>query len=425
VFLDQTSVQIRKMFSNTISVMFVRGFTVLLRMISLFVLAKFSSPEEFGVISLMVAAAEILKVIADFGIDTLSVRDLAITISKKRQDAIVSNIAFVKFFSGLLFYVLMILTIFLSKYNSYTLLGVISGLLLITSLWSNLPINYFQSKLKMNELVIPMFLNFLLALIIMVGAILGKADTTILFATIPLSEITGTLILFICLNKKTQIHKKKISLSKVKDLFKRSWPIAITIISAVLYTRLDIVVLGNFSSKVEIGYYGMAYRITEPFQFIAAAFSVSIYSHVSSSIILNEKSVSAVIKKSLLTSSIYSFIVFLLLITLSPIFIHTFLPQYAPSIPILNILSLALIFRIINNCLTSIIQAYGQYSKISVVAFWNLLFVCSLVGLSIQNINAVKVSQILAFVEFINMGIQIFIMSRITELSKKGEIKKN
>jgi O-antigen/teichoic acid export membrane protein len=382
-------------------------------MISLFILAKFSSPEEFGIISLMLAAAEILKVIADFGIDTLSVRDFAITRSKKKKNIIASNIALIKFISGVFFYIILFPIILFSKYSSHLLLGSIAGLLLITALWINLPINYFQSKLRMRELILPIFINFIFTIILIFSAVMAKANTLILLATIPFSEIISTFVLFLYLRKEIEIHKNNIFFFEIKNLLSRSWPIAITLVSAVLYTRLDIVVLGNFSNATEVGYYGIAYRITEPFLFIASAFAISIYSHVSSSITLEKKNIASVIKQSLGISVFYAFLASLSLVILSPYFISSFLPQYLPALPILNLLSLALVFRVINNCLTSIIQAYGKYAKITIVAFWNLCFNFFLIGLSIHNINAVKVAQILTVVECLNMIIQFFLLKRV------------
>jgi O-antigen/teichoic acid export membrane protein len=401
------------MFSNTISILFVKGFSVSARIISLLLLAKFSSPDTFGIISLMVAAAEILKFIADFGIDTLSVRDFAISPNKKVKGIIASNVALIKLTLGLVVYCLMILAVYLSKYHAYISLGSLAGILLLTTLWSNLTINYFQSQLKMNRLVIPTFATSTLSILLMLLAISLKADSITIFAAIPFTELVGTIILYFYLIKEVKISKASISISKIKDLLKKSLPIALTSISVMIYTRLDIFFLGYFSSKSEIGYYSIAYRITEPFIFISAAFAISIYSNISSMLIDPKNDALPSIKRYIILASLYSSLIGFSLIVFSPTFIKTLLPNYLPSIPIINALSIALVFRIVNVCLTSIINSYGKYTRITIVSLFNLLFVTLLILISKNNINAVRIASILAIAEFINTTIQMYILVKL------------
>jgi O-antigen/teichoic acid export membrane protein len=401
------------MFSNTISILFVKGFSISARIISLLILAKFSSPDEFGIISLMVAAAEILKFVADFGIDTLSVRDFAISPNKKIRGVIASNVALIKATLGLIVYCLMILAIYFSKYHSYILIGALAGILLLTPLWSNLTINYFQSQLKMNRLVIPTFATSLLSILLMLLAISLKANSITVFAAIPFTELVATVILYFYLIKEVRISKESLSISKIKDLLKKSFPIALTSISVMIYTRLDIFFLGYFSSKSEIGYYSIAYRITEPFLFVAAAFAISIYSNISSRLISSKNDILPSIKRYIFLASTYSLSISIFLIIFSPVFIKFILPDYLPSLPILNSLAVALVFRIVNSCLTSIINAHGKYTRITKISIFNLLFVSLMILISRDSINGFKVASILAIAEFVNTTIQMFVLIKL------------
>jgi ribonuclease HIII len=77
-------------------------------------------------------------------------------------------------------------------------------------------------------------------------------------------------------------------------------------------------------------------------------------------------------------------------------------------------LSIALAFRIINSCLTSIINAYGEYNKITIVCVWNLIFICLLLYLSRENISAIAIASILASIEFLNTLIQVSLLRFLT-----------
>ncbi|MCG9889478.1 MAG: oligosaccharide flippase family protein [Thermosynechococcaceae cyanobacterium MS004] len=401
------------MLSNTISILFVKGFSIFARIISLLILAKFSSPDEFGIISLMVAVAEILKFIADFGIDTLSVRDFAISPNKKTKRIIASNVAVIKLILGLAVYCLMLLGISLSKYYSYILIGSLSGILLLTPLWSNLTINYFQSQLMMNQLVVPTLATSALSILLMLAAISMKANAVTIFSAIPFSEILTTVILYFYLAKEVKISKSYVSVSKIKDLLKKSFPIALTSISVMIYTRLDIFFLGYFSSKSEIGYYAIAYRITEPFLFVAVAFSISIYSNISSRLLDPKNDALPSIKRYIILAFSCSSLICVFLIILSPIFIKNLLPDYLPALPILYALSVALVFRILNSCLTSIINAYGKYTKITMISLLNLIVVSLLILVSRNNINGFKIGSILTVAEFLNTILQLYVLSKL------------
>jgi O-antigen/teichoic acid export membrane protein len=401
------------MITNTISILFVKGFSISARIILLLFLAKFTSPDEFGVISLMVAAAEILKFVADFGIDTLSIRDFAISPNRKTREILASNIALIKVIFGLIVYGLMILTIWTSKYKAYIVIGLLSGILIFTTLWSNLSINYFQSQLKMNKLILPTFFVSSLSFCLMLFGVLFKANSIILFSAIPFSELIATLLLYIYLTKELNLSFSSLSFARIKNLLQKSFPIALTSIVVVAYTRLDIFVLGNFSNTTEIGFYSVAYRITEPFLFVASAFSLSIYSDISSRLAQKQIYIFPLIKKYIIQTVSYSILICISLIVIAPFLMKTMLPQYLPSLPVLDILAIALVFRINNNCFGGIINAYGKYAQVTFLSFWNLMLICLLVTVSIHQLSAIRIASILAFAEFINMVICIFLLRRI------------
>jgi O-antigen/teichoic acid export membrane protein len=401
------------MITNTISILFVKGLSISARIILLLFLAKFTSPDEFGIISLMVAAAEILKFVADFGIDTLSIRDFAISPDRKTREILASNIALIKVIFSLIIYGLMVLTVWVSKYKAYIVIGLLSGILIFTTLWSNLSINYFQSQLKMNKLILPTFFVSSLSFCLMLSGVFFKVNSIILFSVIPFSELIATLLLYIYLSKELNLSFSSLSFTRIKNLLQKSFPIALTSIAVVVYTRLDIFVLGNFSNTTEIGFYSVAYRITEPFLFIASAFSLSIYSDISSRLAQKQIHIFPLIKKYIIQTSSYSICICISLIFIAPLLMKSMLPQYLPSLPVLNILAIALVFRINNNCFGGIFNAYGKYTQVTFLSLWNLILICLLVTVSIHQTSAVRTASILAFTEFINMVICIFLVRRL------------
>ncbi|MEK7649160.1 MAG: flippase [Patescibacteria group bacterium] len=63
-----------------------------------------------------------------------------------------------------------------------------------------------------------------------------------------------------------------------KEIFKRSWPIALSIMLNVIYLKADIIILSLYRDQSEVGLYGAAYRVIEvlialPFLFIGLTLS--------------------------------------------------------------------------------------------------------------------------------------------------------
>ncbi len=81
------------LFSNSIAVLLLRGTTIFSRIAALFVIAKLTNNSTFGMVSVAVAIAEIGKVAADFGTDTLSLKEYAIENDPIRQGQFAQTVA--------------------------------------------------------------------------------------------------------------------------------------------------------------------------------------------------------------------------------------------------------------------------------------------------------------------------------------------
>lgn len=395
--------------SNSLAALVLRGTTISARLIVLFVIASFATPAEFGRVAYAVAIAEIAKVIADFGIDTLSIREFAVLQVGKMQQIYASTVAITKFCCGIIIYLLCVL-FFFTKHEATFDIEAIAALLAVTSLWSSLFINYFQAQLKTIKIVLPIFINGIITITLALIIFSLKPNVLLVLSLLPISETVSAYILarFFC--KEIRFVREGLHLSNILKLLKRSFPIAITTICVVLYTRLDVMALSHFFDTTTVGYYGIAYRMTEPVQFIAGAFSVSIYSHIAASITNNCNNLRSLTRRYVLGTLFFGIISCLLLVMLAPIAIKQLFPNYIPAIPVLQVLAVALIFRTLNNSLTAIIQAYGFFTKITTVAMWNLILISLLLWVCVPRMGAVGAAVALLLGEIVNSIIQISII---------------
>jgi O-antigen/teichoic acid export membrane protein len=394
-------------FSNSIAVLLLRGTTIFTRIAALFVIAKFTNSQEFGMVSLAVALAEIGKVIADFGTDTLSLKEYAIASAPQRLSKFAGTVAQTKFvcclvvYAGLSAYFLAVETL------PNALIGMVAGLLLITTSFSNFSINYFQARMRIPEILWPIIANNLVALALV--ALVLKLYPSVLLgvAILPVAEAVNALILYLYFRKNVRVKLKQVHRTDVWALLRQGMPIAISIIIVAIYTRLDVIVLGKFFDKSIVGEYGVAFRCTEPFQLVTSAFAITAYSHLSA--ILDQQKFKEANKFIVKYGSMiltYGLVICGFLLLVAPPLIQVFLPQYQNSIPILRVLAAAIIFRTPSASLTCMIQAYGHYRWITYVSVWNLLFIAMLLAILVPRMSAIGAAYSLLIGEVINVMIQ-------------------
>jgi O-antigen/teichoic acid export membrane protein len=287
------------------------------------------------------------------------------------------------------------------------LIGMVAGLLLITTSFSNFSINYFQARLRIPEILWPIIANNLVALSL-VALVLKLYPSALLgVAILPAAEAVNALILYVYFRKNVQLKLNQIDRTNVWALLQKGLPIAISIIIVAIYTRLDVIVLEKFFDKSIVGEYGVAFRCTEPFQLVTSAFAITAYSHLSA--ILDQQKFKEANKFIVKYGSMiltYGLVICGFLLLVAPPLIQVFLPQYQNSIPILRVLAAAIIFRTPSASLTCMIQAYGHYRWITYVSVWNLLFIASLFAILVPRMSAIGAAYSLLIGEVVNVLIQ-------------------
>jgi O-antigen/teichoic acid export membrane protein len=386
------------------AIVMLRGTTMGTRLLVLFIIARFASPAEFGVISFALAVAEIVKGMADFGVDTFAIRELALR-EGEQQEIFASIAAATKLFTGLIAYPLLVL-FFLLQNKSHVQLGAELGLLVLTGLWCNMYIDYFQARLRVREIVAPVIVNNVATVIVAAAVFWIKPTVNAGVLILPLSEAFNAWVLSRQFNRELLLARQYVSFREVRLLLRRSMPIAGTLIISMVYTRLDVFALTVFLDATIVGYYGVAFRLTEPFQLLAIAFASSSYSYLSLALANNRQDISRLVIRYSLGMLGYGLVSCALLAVLAPYVIQRVLPNYVPAIPILRVLAAAIVFRAVNGYLTSVLHAYGYFARVTAVATWNLLVIVVALLALVPPWGAIGAALSLLIGEMINTIIQ-------------------
>lgn len=394
---------------NTLSLVLLRGVLTLSRMAVLLLLAYFVAPAQLGVIAFVVGIAEVAKVIADFGVSTLVIRDYtSINVLDQRR---LMNVALTaRIVCGIAAYICSIGFFFVTLgLEQLPIAGVVS-LIILSGLFVNLSVDYFQALLQINKVVwVVVGTNVVGFFFIVVTSLMGMSLVFVV-SLLPLTEFISGYLLFERLRRTVEFVPIFASFSKVINLLRRSVPLGVTTIIVLLYTRLDLVVLKSYLDEAALGYYAVAYRITEPFQLVAGAFAASVYSHVSAQLGRLGKANPVSILKWMLLGGGYGIVSCFILIFCGNLLVPNILPMYTPALPIINFLAVAVIFRSFNPCLTSILLAYGRFARITIIALWNLLFGAILLIWLVPSYGTVGAATALLVVEVSNTCIQLFLV---------------
>jgi len=356
---------------NTGSTVIIRGLFGAARIVVLLFVAKHFGPEEFGRLSLVLSITEIFKVMADFGIDTVTIRRFAV--NRLLSVTILRNVLTLKLSTATLAY-LAAMTFFLATYGSSQGLALLS--IIAVSIYSTLLINafvsYFQANLSVSHVISSNIISAIVFIILTLICIHFDLSLIAFAAVFPLSEMVNLLMTAHVFGNiapiKLEFHKKILC-----SLLKESLPVGIAGLIVVAYLRLDILMIGWYIGEKGVGEYAAAYRITEPFLLIFSSFSISLYAHLSlkKTAVDREKAKRTlfIILVPLIASGI---VIAGTLFIFSREIIQLLSPAYMTSLGALMILSWAIVFKAINPQLTAFINARGRFSLITVIAMGNL-----------------------------------------------------
>ena len=397
---------------NSLALLMMRGATTGARLLVLFFIARVATPSQFGIVAFTLSIVEIARTVADFGIDLFAIREFSITKQVELIESFASLLSFAKLICGSVAYLVIIVIFLFQKDYTQSYMAAVMGLLIVTALWSNLSIVYFQARLKVSAIIAPILLINVLTVIAVATLVWFKASLLLIVALLPLTEAINAAILLHKLQKELPLTRVNWKWESLAKLLWKSSPLAITAVLVTLYTRMDVVMVNSFLGTEAVGYYGIAFRITEPFQLVAVSLATSIYSHISTTLITNRHRIRYVISRYLLAVFLYGLVTCLLLAVIAPYAIQLLLPRYVPAIAILRILAIALVFRTINTSLTSLIQAYGHFVQITGVATWNLIIISIALFILVPRLGVSGAALALLTGEIANTLIQSWLLKR-------------
>jgi len=246
---------------NTIIQLLGKIVSTILGLISLAMMARYLGQAGFGSYTTIITFVSFFAIIADLGLTLVTVQ----MISRPGADEIkvLNNLFGLRLVSIIIFLGLAPLFAIFSPYPVFVKTGIlIATLSFLFPALNQVLIGLFQKRLRMDKAVIAETLGrIILVAGIYIAIIYSKGLNGILWATV-ISAGFNFLIAYL-LATKFHLVRPAFDFVLWREVIKKSWPLAVTIVLNLLYLKTDTLVLSLIKSPGEVGLYGAAYRIID------------------------------------------------------------------------------------------------------------------------------------------------------------------
>jgi len=242
--------------------------------------SKVLGPKEFGLLTFSQTIATMLLCISSLGLDNILIHKFT---GKDEDDVKLISTAFIArlVISALVIIITSIITLSLSIAVENKIILIICTTSLVFQTY-NTYYSYFQAKLRALYITKLSFFSLIITSLIKGYLIYIHAD----IYWFAISYVLDFAILFFVFVVACQIRLIKVRFNafrfdELKKLLHLSWPIIVSSIVVVLYTRLDQVMIMKMMGAEAVGVFNVAIRISEAYIFIPTALATAYYPLIS------------------------------------------------------------------------------------------------------------------------------------------------
>jgi O-antigen/teichoic acid export membrane protein len=400
----------KSVLGSSVGTLVLRGASFGVRVCCMLVMARKAGPELFGTISLFFTMAEVARVFADCGVDTAMLRNMA---TQRGEDLARSMGAAIsaKLVSGSAIGAVLVAAMFLVS-PATPALNLSIGLLALTPLALNLGANYFIATQRTAQITVSIVtLTLLAGTAFAVTTALSRAATPLVLVVAGYELVLGGWLVW----RATRVAgiRPKLSTIGALGLVRTSLPLGVAIAVGYTYGKLDVFILDRFCARELVGQYSVWVRLLDPFLFVCGAVAITAYGHLSAAMHEGDGSrTRGIVRRYVLLNLAVSGTATVILAVPGSMLARQFLPSYADSLWIGQLLAVLLIIRSINAIFTAILQAAARRRAIMQISFVNLtvaLIACTVLA---RWAGVLGVACGLVVMESVNFAMQVTLARR-------------
>ncbi len=260
----------KKIAINTIISAAARIIGTLLALLTIGLITRYLTKNEWGEYSIMLTFGGIFAVLADLGLYQLMVRE----ISKPEADEqkIASNIFTLRLLSGLFIFAAAPLVSFLFPYSGQAKIGILIG---IAGFWflanGQVLMGLFQKYLQMERVAMAELVGRVIQLGLVWWFIGLGYNFLFIVAALSISGAVNFILIFLWARKYCRLNLA-FDRSFWKKIIKQGYPLAIASVLVMIYFSSDSLFLSVLKPAADVGVYRLPYKILESLIFFPAMF---------------------------------------------------------------------------------------------------------------------------------------------------------
>ncbi len=270
------SASLQKIAKNSGWLMGERALTMLLALSIHVWLARYLGPAGFGLLSYAISIVGLFGTFTYLGLSGLVIRDLVA--EPRARDEILGTVFGLKFAGGLLglFGILVVLYFHPSDPTTRLVVAIAAGGLTfqafrVIEFW-------FASRVESRFAVIASAAAAVASAVLNGTLILAQAPL-VAFAVVlvmqPAALAGGLLLAYSA--RGGSLSQWRFDRSRAKSMLSQSWPLALASVGALVYLKIDQVMLGIIAGTEQVGTYAVAARLSEVWYVIPTALALSVF----------------------------------------------------------------------------------------------------------------------------------------------------
>jgi len=374
--------------------------------------ARYLGPNNYGILAFALALNGIFGVIANFGLDPLTVREVAR--NPDLAEKYLSNGITMKLLFGTFTFVIVAAVVNLLGYPPITrhvvyvitLSTIIAG---VNNLFNDIYQAFEQMEFTSLGQVLKSAMLFILVLIgieLRFAVMYFAAMYLIANIIVLIYNVIVTLLKFLR-------PELKAELDFWREALREAWPFALTSIFVSIYYWIDSVMLSYMKGNEVVGWYNATYRLTILFLSIPTIFNLTIFPTMSRLYIQSRGNLKLVFEQYLRYMIILGIPLGVGVTMLArPIILLIYGSEYEPSAKSLQILIWSVVFLYMSSPPARTLEAIGRQSSITKMTAFGALLNISLNLLLIPRFSLYGASFTTALTEFYSLVVLFWLVTR-------------
>lgn len=242
------------------------------------ILARYLGADQYGLLAYIISITSLFAIGAHMGLSGLLVKELVK--SDKPEGAVLGTALVMKLLGAFTGFFSLLLYLFIVEKNadSNQWLLFLASFIVFASVF-DLFDSWFNSKLLSKYVALAQLSTLAISTILKVVFVILEAPFIYFIYAILIEAALLAIfrIMFYAFKNKNSIYFWKYSNSLAKIFFKQGGLIFLGSIFAIIYLKVDLVMLRIFSSNEQMGIYAVASRLSEAFYIIPAVLMISFY----------------------------------------------------------------------------------------------------------------------------------------------------